>query len=91
MHTPAATPPATAETTCTVRGLARTTAYVFTVVANNAAGPSAASVASLSATPLAGSATPVPLFDEWWEKLLLSMMLMMAVALSLRGHCGSKR
>nr|WP_312989445.1 Ig domain-containing protein [Comamonas koreensis] len=42
--------------------------------------------ASVTSTPM-----PVPLFGEWWEKALLSLMVMMWMALGLRGRWGVKR
>ncbi|MPM57983.1 hypothetical protein SDC9_104812 [bioreactor metagenome] len=56
--------------------------------ANYPAFKSAAFTQTVSAAPVA---TPVPLFGEWWEKALLSLMVMMWVALGLRGRWGVKR
>ena len=58
--TPAVSPPAQVATGCMVSGLTNRTAYVFTVMAHNAIGASAASAFSTAATPLASLALTLP-------------------------------
>ncbi|MFG5777348.1 Ig-like domain repeat protein [Comamonas sp. J-3] len=61
------------DTTCTVDNLTNNTPYVFTVVANNSAGPSAESAPSAAATPLAGLTLLAPFIARVGEAFHLPL------------------